>query len=305
MIIKNVLNSKSRGRLCASLLVLMALVAISCSNDDHGGIQSAAYFKIEDNSTGIVTDVNGVSKTYIVRSNRPWQIVAKEDVDWVKAFPAEGKDDGIFKFTVKENNSFESRSVNYAFVVDGKEEPVLFRVDQEANVPFINLPNAAEGIAVTSAGVNVDIFIKANVDWKYTVENADWLSEIEVTETKITLLASKNNGDERIAKLIVSALGYPDLTKEVVITQSSGNVILEEKFDWLNYGSTIFYTTSGETRMDSWTPDEMARGWNSTISEEAGSQKVVYARTGFLKLGKTGYGGDLISPALSALTYKC
>ncbi|RXJ49786.1 BACON domain-containing protein [Gelidibacter gilvus] len=302
MITRNILNSKSLGRLCTTLLVLVALVSVSCSDDDDSGMQGAAYFKIEDNPTGIVTGVKGVSKTYTVRSNRPWQIVAKENVDWVKAFPAEGEDDGIFKFTVKENNTFDTRSVNFAFIVDGKEEPVLFRVDQEANVPFILLPNAEDGIAIASAGGNVDIAIKANVDWNYTVENADWLSEIEVTETKITLLASKNTGEERIAKLIVSAPGYPDLTKEVSITQSSGNVILEEKFDWLNYGSTIFYTTTGETRMDSWTPDEMARGWNSTVSEEAGGQKVVYARTGFLKLGKTGYGGDLISPALSALT---
>ncbi|MBJ7881985.1 BACON domain-containing protein [Gelidibacter salicanalis] len=298
---KIILNIKSVRLVFASLLCLCALVFISCSDDDDV-IESESYFNIEENPTGIVTDIKGVSKSYTVRSNGAWQIVAQENVDWVKVFPSEGKDDGIFKFTVKENTTFDARSVNFAFIVDGKEQPILFRVDQEANVPFIILQDAADGISIPSAEGNVAIPVKANVDWNYTLENGDWLSEVEVSETKIVLLASKNRGDERSTKLIISSAGYPDLTKEVLITQSSGNVILEENFDWLNYGSTIFYTTSGETRMDSWTADEMARGWNSTVSEDAGNQKVVYARTGFLKLGKTGYGGDLISPALSALT---
>lgn len=298
---KIILTIKSIRSAFAALLCLCAFTFISCSDDDTE-VANESYFNIEENPTGLATDINGVSKTYTVRSNRPWEIIAKENVEWVKVFPSEGKDDGIFKFTVKENTTFDARSVNFAFIVDGKEQPILFRVDQEANVPFIILQDASEGISIPSADGNVDISVKANVDWDYTVENGDWLSEIDVSETKIVLLASKNRGEERSAKLIISSAGHPDLTKEVLITQSSGNVILEENFDWLNYGSTIFYTTSGETRMDSWTPDEMARGWNSTVSEDAGNQKVVYARTGFLKLGKTGYGGDLISPALSALT---
>lgn len=298
---KFILNIKSVRLFFASLLCLCALTFISCSDDDTE-ITGEAYFNIEENPTGLETDIKGVSKSYTVRSNRPWQIVAKENVDWVKVFPSEGEDDGIFKLTVKENNTFNARNVNLAFIVDGNEQPVLFRVDQEANVPFITLQDATDGISIPSAEGNVEILVKANVNWAYTLENGAWLNEVELSATKIVLYASKNRGDERSAKLTISSAEYPNLTKQVLITQSSGNVILEENFDWLNYGSTIFYTTSGETRMDSWTPDEMARGWNSTVSEDAGNQKVVYARTGFLKLGKTGYGGDLISPALSALT---
>ena len=73
---------------------------------------------------------------------------------------------------------------------------------------------------------------------------------------------------------------------------------VKQHFDWLNYGSTIFYTTSGETRMDSWTSEELNRGWSSSENTFSSNQRVVYARTGFLKLGKTGYGGDLISRPL-------
>jgi len=101
--------------------------------------------------------------------------------------------------------------------------------------------------------------------------------------------------------LTISSAEHPSLTKTVSIVQSDGSVVLEEHFDWLTYGSTIFYTTTGETRMDTWTAEEMAKHWTSTPNEYSSNQQVVYARTGFVKLGKTGYGGDLISPKFEML----
>ena len=156
-------------------------------------------------------------------------------------------------------------------------------------------------MGVPSAQSEVTINVQSNVNWSYSIEDGNWLTEVDSSESEIKLIADRNFGEEREAKLTVSSVQYPDLDKVITITQSPGNVILEENFDWLNYGSTIFYTTTGETRMDSWTTDEMDRGWNSTENVASGNQKVVYARTGFLKLGKTGYGGDLISPALTSL----
>ena len=54
--------------------------------------------------------------------------------------------------------------------------------------------------------------------------------------------------------------------------------------------------------MDVWTDAEKAKGWTSTPNPGSSNQPLVYARTGFIKLGKTGYGGDIITPKLSALT---
>jgi len=297
---KNKFNFKKTGRLLLAVALLYPLIFMSCS-DDENEVSEAAYFNIEENPTGLSADINGITKSYTVRANRPWKIVAQSQVDWVRAFPAEGDDDGIFEFKVSENPTFESRSVNFAFIVDGNEQPVLFRVDQEANVPYITLEDAETGIAVPSAQTDFSIKVKANVDWTYTLVEGDWLTEVAVSESEIHMLAAKNNGELRSATVKVSSALHPSLDQEITITQSPGNVILEENFDWLNYGSTIFYTTSGETRMDSWTTDEMDRGWNSSENASSSNQKLVYARTGFLKLGKTGYGGDLISPALSAL----
>ncbi|MGY5355888.1 BACON domain-containing protein [Wenyingzhuangia sp. IMCC45467] len=296
MNIKNIFNLKA----ILYILSVFCLGLTSCTNDESE-FSGEAYFQIEENSTGISADTQGMTQSYVVRSNRPWKIQSEEEVSWVKAFPAEGEDDGVFKFIVDENLTFENRSINFSFVVDGKEQPVLFRVDQIANIPFIVVETAEGGVSIPSAQNNFSIGVKANVNWNYTIVNGDWLSEIALAEDNITLSAEKNRGEIRVATVKISSAEHPSLNKEVTVTQSPGDVILEENFDWLNYGSTIFYTTSGETRMDSWTTEEMAMGWNSTENEFTSNQKVVYARTGFLKLGKTGYGGDLISPFLTEL----
>ncbi|MDO6738704.1 BACON domain-containing protein [Wenyingzhuangia sp. 2_MG-2023] len=296
----NIFNSRRIKRIVYIISVFCLGVQISCTNDENE-VAGEAYFTIEENPTGISADTQEFTQSYVVRSNRPWKVVAQDAVDWVRAFPAEGEDDGIFKFVIDENITFESRNVNFSFVVDGKEQPVLFRIDQTANIPFIVVEAAESGVAIPSAENSFPIAVKANVNWTYTITDGSWLSEVAISENEITLLAEKNRGETRSAIITVTAAEHPSLDKEIIITQSPGDVILEEKFDWLNYGSPIFYTYSGEVRMDSWTTDEMDKGWNSTENEFSSNQKVVYARTGFLKLGKTGYGGDLISPKLTGL----
>src|SRR5690606_4352422 len=167
-------------------------------------------------------------------------------------------------------------------------------------VPYIIIVDGDNGISVPSAGGTANVAIQANVEWTYSLQGDPWITGGEQTENSLVLQLEKNTGLQRSTILTVQS---PEngLSQEVEIVQSAGNVILEEDFSWLTYGSTIFYTTSGETRMDSWTDEEMARGWHSTENTASSNQKVVYARPGFVKLGKTNYGGDLISPPLAVL----
>src|SRR5690606_31236595 len=83
------------------------------------------------------------------------------------------------------------------------------------------------------------------------------------------------------------------------INQAGMKVILFEDFNWLTYGSEIFYNTEKETRMDLWTAAELGRGWDWLILAPEQTTPSTYARKGFVKLGKTNFGGDLISPKLS------
>lgn len=295
---KNFLKLKGVGTILISIFVVSAWLLVSCDKED----QSEPYFNIEGNPTGLTVPKAGIAQNFIVRSNRPWQLVAQSEGNWVKVFPEEGEDDGIFKITVSENTSFETRTMNYAIIVGGEEQPVLFRVDQEPNTPYINVPAT---VTIPSAGGVVTINVTSNVAWTYSLSSSAWLTEQSVSSTQVKLVAAENTSiDPRSVTMTLTATDYPAVSEDITLTQSPGTVVIEENFSWLNYGSVIFYNTTGETRIDSWTQAEKDKGWTSSVNTTSGSGNtpLLYARMGFVKLGKTSYGGDLISPKLSKLT---
>ncbi len=251
-----------------SAILIFAFYLISVSlftscNENSDENTGDKFFAIEGNPTGLTTGIAGVSQSYVVRSNRSWKIVAQTEGNWVQAFPAEGDDDGIFKINVTANNTFDARTMNFAFIVDGVEQPVLFRVDQDKAIPSLVIAEAAAGKNINQAAQDLKINVKANVTYTYS-SDASWLT---------------------FKKADVGTLGT-DLTFE-----ATANTAV----------NSIFYTTTGETRYDSWTDAEKAKGWTTSVNP-AYKFVALYARTGFVKLGLTSYGGDLISPKLSTLT---
>ena len=284
--------------LWAVLLMIAAslsLVVSSCSDDDE--LTGDPYFTIEESPTGLATDAKGTTKSYVVRSNRPWQVQAQGEQGWVRAFPTEGTDDGIFKFIVSANATFEGRTTNFSFVVNGVEQPVLFRVEQAPSVPTLNVPATVEALA---AGGDVSIDVDANLAWTYELDaHAPWLTAVAPADKKILLRAEKNAGPERSATIWVRSADYPSLDKSIEIHQLPGSIVLRENFNWLTYGNVLPYETGGEIRMDLWKPEELNHGWTSTPVSISSNQPMLYARPGFVKLGKTGVGGDLISPKLN------
>jgi len=292
------LRFRNRALRFIPLFLLTAIILTSC---EEKIVPEDPFFSIEGSPTGLTVTKAAKTQSYVVRSNRSWEIVEKEDADWVKVFPEKGDADGIFKIIVSANQTFDTRTVNYAFIVDGEEQPVLFRVDQEGNVPYITLPAS---VTIPAAGGEFSVDVVSNVAWSYSLSDDSWLTEQSVTSQKITLVAEENTSiDPREVTLTLTAVQFPTVIASVVLTQSPGTVVLEEDFNWLNYGSAVFYTTTGEKRYDTWTQEEKDRGWVSTVNtvEGSGSTPLCYARVGFVKLGKTSYGGDLISPALSKI----
>ena len=283
------------GTLMVALLTLFACLLQSCEDEEPS---APVAFSIEGNPTGLTSGIAGKTESYVVRGSGAWQIVAKEDGSWVKVFPSEGEDDGIFKITVAANDGFDQRVMNLAFVVNGQEQPVLFRVEQDANVPYITL---ADKVTIPSPGGNIDVAVTSNVAWSYTLSDDTWLTEVSRTQDKLTLTAAANSAlSSRAVTMTVIATDYPGISQTVTLEQSPGTIVLEEDFNWLAYGSAVPYTTTGETRISSWTEEQLAKGWTSTTNPFSNDQPL-YARQGFVKLGKTNYGGDIISPKLSTI----
>lgn len=289
------------GAVVMAMLMSAAFVLQSCEDDESSGPTS---FTIVGEPTGLTAGYEGKTEKYTVRGLGAWKIVKKEEGDWVRIFPDEGDDDGIFEITVRPNTGFQPRVMNLAFVVNGEEQPVLFRIEQEADVPRLTAP---EKIVFAETGGDTTLTLETNIpNWEYTLSDDSWLTEVSKTQDKLVLNATHNEGFSRTVTLTITAADAPHLNTTVTVFQLpslEGALVFEEDFSWLSYGSAVPYVTTGERRYDLWTDDEKAKGWTSTINpvDGSGGQPLVYARQGFVKLGKTSYGGDLISPELSAI----
>lgn len=271
----------------------------SCSNDD---VDPEDYFlNIEGDPTSLSVGVEGTEQKYIVRSNTSWEVVAQSEEDWVEVSPQKRDGNGVFRFIVDENTGFEDRSMNFKFLMNGVEKDLLFRIDQKASAPYLELKGVGDEINVPSVEKPLIISVNSNVDWSYSFGDVDWLEKEEDAEGNIKLLVHKNEDAKRSATITISSSEHPDLTKEILLVQASENVLINEDFSWLAYGSTVPYEWEDAVRYDSWTADQKGKGWTTTPVAASKNQPLLYAQNGWVKLGKTGYGGDIISPKLDGI----
>lgn len=251
---------------------------------------------------------NTTGQKYIIRSNQSWKIIEQSENSWVKFFPNEGDADGIVKVIVQQNKTFVDRSMQFAFVVDGVEQPVLFTVTQDKATPYITISDIVAGKNINQTAQDFTVTVAANVAYTYA-SNASWLTykstTVGASSTSLVFSATSNeNTTSRTANIAFTCAQFPNLNASLVVKQegkSEGTIVLFEDFNWLTYGNAVFYTTTGETRYDSWTTTEKAKGWTTTVNPFY-NNVALYSRPGFVKIGLTSYGGDLISPKLTAIT---
>ncbi|MFV0553219.1 MAG: BACON domain-containing protein, partial [Mangrovibacterium sp.] len=140
----------------------------------------------------------------------------------------EGKDDGIFKFTVKENTTPYARNTNYAFIANGEEQPVLFSIAQEAAMPYFTITDTlgTEMLEwnIVGRANQITLMTASNVEKTYAIDaDADWLTVVEETASYLLLEASENPSetDARTAKIQFTVADFPELSQTVVVNQAS------------------------------------------------------------------------------------
>lgn len=312
----NYYKSKTLSKVINACCAIFIILSLSCSKDNDGG--RGGSFKLQDNPSTLEVPEEGSSKTFTFTANGNWKVEPLHKERWLKIDPIEGNGDGTFTVTVSKNTTQETRNTTLFFTVGGQLQNEVLKIAQSASVgggetgdSFMYIEELQESLEVPVEGVTMSGILRATGNWQIELskEDADWVT-IEPMEgtgdAPVKLTVNKNLDVERNVNLLffLDDEQQPNplaINQEGVIPQVSGDVILEEDFSWLKYdnGNTILHTSS-EKRMDSWTPEETARGWTSTANPVEGSGKTVllYARYGFVKLGKTTYSGDLISPKL-------
>lgn len=271
---------------------LFIVSMMSCSSDKYN---EDPYFYIEDQMTAVTVDASGIlqanMKAYTIRSNRPWTITQEKATDWLHVFADEGDDDGIFDIWIDKNPNFTSRTGNLIFKVDGQEQPVMFRVDQKADVPGVTIVNAAAGYTVPGRSSILKVPVTNNVNWEASLSASDWAAIDSVGKDTVYIKTQVNNTDDpRCVTLKVVGTGtYSSLSSQTIITQSTVGIIINEHFNWMQLGDQVPYYQYPEVNSASWSSVEKNYGW-TTIGNS------MYGGRGYLKIGKTNYGGDLVSP---------
>ncbi|SKB65064.1 Putative binding domain-containing protein, N-terminal [Sphingobacterium nematocida] len=308
----NYYKIKAMSKVVFAFVLSLTMLLSSCKDEN----EARSQFTLKDNPSKMEAPARGSSETYTVQSSGNWKVEPQRKEKWLKIDPMEGNGDGTFTVTVNKNIAQGARNVTLFFTVDGQLHNSVLKIEQAAGTgegeeedPYIYLDGNLTKLESAEAGGVSNYVLRANGKWRLELEDQpDWVN-IEPMEgtgdTPLKLTVAKNTDLERTANLFFF-LEDVQQSQSVSVYQKGqklqvpGDLVLKEDFNWLSYGSEIFNVTTGETRIGSWKAEDLAKGWTSTINTTTGGGDYasIYARPGFVKLGRTNYGGDLISPKL-------
>lgn len=283
-----------------SALTLICLLGFSgCKdNDDPVGDPYLTFENIEGTINVSKAGITQAKrKAVTVRSNSAWKVALEnpDDASWLHFFIDEGEDDGLIYYWVDKNTTFDQREGKITLSDNGK---VLNSLDivQEADVPNITVKDGSNGFTIAPEGSVLKVAVDANISWKASLTpEVSWARITNVTEDSIFVTIDKNEEDERTVNLSLVGEGeHSGVSTTALITQKDESLIFTDNFSWLQEGDEKPTYETPEIRIDLWNDAEKAMGWQSLAT-------LAYGGRGYVKLGKTNYNGDVISPALTKL----
>lgn len=280
-----------------SALTLICLLGFSgCKdNDDPVGDPYLTFENIEGTINVSKAGITQAKrKAVTVRSNSAWKVALEnpDDASWLHFFIDEGEDDGLIYYWVDKNTTFDQREGKITLSDNGK---VLNSLDivQEADVPTISVKDGANDYTIAPEGSVLKLAIEANISWKASLTpDVEWAHITNVTEDSVFVTIDKNEEDERTVTLALTGEGeYANVNSNTLITQKDESLIYNDDLNWLQEGEDKPTYETPEVKIEKWEKD---MGWTSYSSW-------AYGGHGYIKLGKTNYNGDIVSPALTKL----
>ena len=280
-----------------SALTLICLLGFSgCKdNDDPVGDPYLTFENIEGTINVSKAGITQAKrKAVTVRSNSAWKVALEnpDDASWLHFFIDEGEDDGLIYYWVDKNTTFDQREGKITLSDNGK---VLNSLDivQEADVPNITVKDGSNGFTIAPEGSVLKLAIEANISWKASLTpDVEWAHITNVTEDSVFVTIDKNEEDERTVTLALTGEGeYANVNSSTLITQKDESLIYNDDLNWLQEGEDKPTYETPEVKIEKWEKD---MGWTSYSSW-------AYGGHGYIKLGKTNYNGDIVSPALTKL----
>ncbi|NDV78737.1 hypothetical protein [Dysgonomonas sp. 511] len=164
---------------------------------------------------------------------------------------------------------------------------------------------ATSGVYCKIEGGEDTLYVFSNVDYKLFFQTADkdeeWIKVLssdylsDIQATRIILEVSPR-GDDLVKRTgVMSFSSEENFLGQFVSFNQGFNTRLKEDFTWLRYGTASPFDESKETLIENWTDVQKAYGWKSTTAD-GNTSAYCYGKSGYVKLGQTFSGADLISP---------
>ena len=210
------------------ILFLAAVGASACVQETPAD----PYFSIEGDHVSYSVNYEAVekanAKVFTVRSNKPWELVAAQEYDWLKAFPNKGEGDGQFCFIIEANNSTEAREAIFTLMVDGEAQTTVFTVSQGPRGEFVKAAedNFTLGFTETLLKLKVErnVPIELNTISDDSNANGSWITfadqQPEAEDSLFIKVAESTLLPPRTAKVAIRMKGDATVADTLTIFQA-------------------------------------------------------------------------------------
>lgn len=210
------------------ILFLAAVGASACVQETPAD----PYFSIEGDHVSYSVNYEAVekadAKVFTVRSNKPWELVAAQEYDWLKAFPNKGEGDGQFRFIIEANNSTEAREAIFTLMVDGEAQTTVFTVSQGPRGEYVKASedNFTLGFTETLLKLKVErnVQIELNTISDDSNANGSWITlaaeQPEAEDSLYIKVAESTLLPPRSAKVAIRMVGDETVADTLAIFQA-------------------------------------------------------------------------------------
>ena len=183
------------------------------------------YFGIEGDHVSYSVNYEAVAKAdakvFTVRSNKPWELVAAEEYDWLKAFPNKGEGDGQFCFIIEANNSTEGREAIFTLMVDGEAQTTVFTVTQGPRGEFVKAAEDNFTLGFEEA------ILKLKVERNVEVELHTISDDSNADGSWVTIAAEQPEAEDSLYINVAESTLLPPRTAQVAIRMKGDETVAD------------------------------------------------------------------------------
>lgn len=254
------------------------------------------YFSIEGDHVSYSVNYEAVekanAKVFTVRSNKPWELVAAQEYDWLKAFPNKGEGDGQFCFIIEANNSTEAREAIFTLMVDGEAQTTVFTVSQGPRGEFVKAAedNFTLGYTETLLKLKVErnVQIELNTISDDSNANGSWITlaaeQPEAEDSLYIKVAESTLLPPRSAKVAVRMVGDETVADTLAIFQAGTQELYGLPAVWRFNGRQAEEPYKSNWEVNNKVPSDEGLGTFTYVFNEEQADNGKYKRT----IGGTG-----------------